>query len=172
MFALRKPARLASRHSARQLACEQRSSVMALAHWQEPRTKFRAVATDYDGTLARNGKVQPETLRALFRVRLSGRRVILVTGPEISSLKEVMPQLEVLDLIVAENGAVLLWFTIIQGCLAEIKPWFISQPWNFGRVSPEPANCRSLFVERRHFSFFFSKREATILQDSSYAARS
>jgi len=80
---------------------------MALAHWQEPRTKFRAVATDYDGTLARNGKVQPETLRALSRVRLSGRRVILLTGREISSLKQVMPQLEVFDLIVAENGAVL-----------------------------------------------------------------
>ena len=80
---------------------------MALSHWHEPRTKFRAVATDYDGTLARNGKVQPETLRALSRVRLSGRTVILVTGREISSLKEVMPQLEIFDLIVAENGAVL-----------------------------------------------------------------
>jgi hypothetical protein len=24
-----------------------------------------------------------------------------------------------------------LWFAIVQGCLAEIKPWFISQPWNY-----------------------------------------
>jgi len=81
--------------------------VRPLIRWQRPGTKFRAVATDYDGTLASDGMVQPETLRALSRVRLSNRKVVLVTGREITSLKEVLPQLELFDLIVAENGAVL-----------------------------------------------------------------
>ncbi|PWT89580.1 MAG: hypothetical protein C5B55_11150 [Blastocatellia bacterium] len=107
MFEWRRLAPPASRHLARRLACEQRASVRPLIRWQRPGTKFRAVATDYDGTLASDGMVQPETLRALSRVRLSNRKMVLVTGREITSLKEVLSQLELFDLIVAENGAVL-----------------------------------------------------------------
>lgn len=65
------------------------------------------LATDYDGTLARHGTVEPATLRALARWREAGRRVILVTGRELHELREVFPQLDSLDLVVAENGALL-----------------------------------------------------------------
>lgn len=68
---------------------------------------FSALATDYDDTLARNGHVNEPTREALKRVRASGRKLILVTGRELSELKGVFDELSLFDLIVAENGAVL-----------------------------------------------------------------
>ena len=62
---------------------------------------------DYDGTLASNGSVLPGTLTALVRVRLAERKLILVTGRELASLFDVMPQLGLFARVVAENGAVL-----------------------------------------------------------------
>src|SRR5579872_3949317 len=69
--------------------------------------RFRVVATDYDGTLANDGRVDQKTLETLASVRESGRKLLLVTGRELDSLKDVFPQLGVFDLIVAENGALL-----------------------------------------------------------------
>ena len=41
---------------------------------------FVALATDYDGTLARHGIVDAKTVDALKRVKRSGRKLIMVTG--------------------------------------------------------------------------------------------
>ena len=68
---------------------------------------FVALAVDYDGTLAHNGYVAPETVEALRQVRASGRKLILVTGRELPDLEHVFPEIEVFDLVVAENGALL-----------------------------------------------------------------
>ncbi|HEY8078819.1 MAG TPA: HAD hydrolase family protein, partial [Labilithrix sp.] len=69
--------------------------------------RYRALATDYDGTLAENGKVRSEVLVLLRRWRASGRRLILVTGRELEDLLATFPQLDVFDEVVAENGALL-----------------------------------------------------------------
>jgi HAD superfamily hydrolase (TIGR01484 family) len=69
--------------------------------------RFQALATDYDGTLATGGAVGEQTLAALARFRESGRKVLLVTGREMPDLMKVCPRLDVFDLIVAENGALL-----------------------------------------------------------------
>ena len=66
-----------------------------------------ALATDYDGTLAHDGVVDPASLAALRRLKDSGRRLILVTGRELDDLQRVFPELGCCDLIVAENGALL-----------------------------------------------------------------
>jgi len=66
-----------------------------------------ALATDYDETLADNGRVTDDTLAALKRFRETGRRLILVTGREIPDLKTTFFAFELFDRIVAENGAVL-----------------------------------------------------------------
>ncbi|MCF1502963.1 HAD-IIB family hydrolase [Afifella sp. H1R] len=68
---------------------------------------FLALATDYDGTLAHDGFVAPETCEALRRLKESGRRLILVTGRELVPLKAAFAEFALFDLIVAENGAVL-----------------------------------------------------------------
>ena len=41
--------------------------------------RYLALCTDYDGTLATEGKVFPETVAALERLLASGRRAVLVT---------------------------------------------------------------------------------------------
>jgi len=69
--------------------------------------RYVALASDYDGTIATNGRVPAEVVRALERVAASGRKLILVTGREVGRLIEIFPELGVFDLVVAENGAVL-----------------------------------------------------------------
>ncbi len=69
--------------------------------------RYFALATDYDGTLADESVVHPETLKMLWRLRSSGRHLVLVTGRLLPDLKTVFPEFEVFEQIVAENGAVL-----------------------------------------------------------------
>ena len=68
---------------------------------------FVALATDYDGTLAKHGIVDAATLEALKRVKRSGRKLIMVTGRQSADLIPLFPELDVFDWIVAENGATL-----------------------------------------------------------------
>jgi HAD superfamily hydrolase (TIGR01484 family) len=70
--------------------------------------RYLAFATDYDGTLAKDGMVSAETLEALERLRQSGRKLILVTGRELPDLEKVFDRMDLFERIVAENGAVLL----------------------------------------------------------------
>ena len=70
---------------------------------------YLALATDYDGTLATDGRVTEMTMAKLRALKESGRRVILVTGRELPELIEVFPELNICDVVVAENGAVLYW---------------------------------------------------------------
>lgn len=69
--------------------------------------RYFALACDYDGTLAHEGKVEEASLAALEQLKNSGRKLILVTGRELPDLKTVFPQIELMDLVVAENGALL-----------------------------------------------------------------
>ena len=68
---------------------------------------FIALASDYDGTLAHDGRVARATLEALDRLTQSGRKLVLVTGRELEDLIRVFPKLELFDRVVAENGALL-----------------------------------------------------------------
>ncbi|MFL5305678.1 MAG: HAD family hydrolase [Polyangia bacterium] len=67
---------------------------------------YHALACDYDGTLAPEGKILPETRAALQRLRATGRRVLLVTGRRLEDLAQVCPDVSMFDAIVSENGAV------------------------------------------------------------------
>jgi hydroxymethylpyrimidine pyrophosphatase-like HAD family hydrolase len=69
--------------------------------------RFVALACDYDGTLATDGRVGDSVVAALERVRASGRRLLLVTGRELDDLQRVFPRLALFDRVVAENGALL-----------------------------------------------------------------
>src|SRR5215472_2447407 len=69
--------------------------------------RYLALCTDYDGTLATDGRVLPETLSAVERLLASGRRLVLVTGRELDDLKKVFPRLDLFEYVVAENGALL-----------------------------------------------------------------
>jgi hydroxymethylpyrimidine pyrophosphatase-like HAD family hydrolase len=69
---------------------------------------IHVLASDYDGTIAEDGRVAPATAEALKRVRASSRRLVLVTGRMLGDLRSVCPEADrMFDAIVAENGALL-----------------------------------------------------------------
>ncbi len=68
--------------------------------------RYLALVTDYDGTLSSDDRVSEETVSALERLRVSGRRAILVTGRRLDDLLAICPCAQLFDLVVAENGAI------------------------------------------------------------------
>lgn len=68
-----------------------------------------ALASDYDATLAFEGKIAVATREALSRFKASGRKLFLVTGRELNDLLAIFPDIELFDCVVAENGAVIYW---------------------------------------------------------------
>jgi len=69
--------------------------------------RYSLIAADGDGTLLVDGKMPPNTRKALERARAGSVLLVLVTGETASELAE-FPGLEHFDLVVAENGAVLM----------------------------------------------------------------
>ncbi|TMB43244.1 MAG: HAD-IIB family hydrolase, partial [Deltaproteobacteria bacterium] len=62
--------------------------------------RYLALATDYDGTLAEQGTVRPQSIAAVERLRKSGRRAVLVTGRELQDLQTVFDRFDLFDLVV------------------------------------------------------------------------
>jgi HAD superfamily hydrolase (TIGR01484 family) len=75
--------------------------------------RYYILATDYDGTLARDGKVNDQTVDKLKQLKLTGRMLVLVTGREMKYLTEDFPAYKIFDHVVAENGAVL--YDVVSG---------------------------------------------------------
>lgn len=67
--------------------------------------RYLALATDYDGVVARHGRAAGTAISAIERLRTSGRRAILMTGRRLDDLRQSCPDLSVFDYVVAENGA-------------------------------------------------------------------
>jgi phosphoglycolate phosphatase (TIGR01487 family) len=71
--------------------------------------RYLALASDYDGTLAKDGRVTETTLAALKKLQQTGRKLLLVTGRRLDELRQVFPQINVFDCVIAENGALIYW---------------------------------------------------------------
>lgn len=69
--------------------------------------RYLALASDYDGTLARSGVVHPNTIASMEKLVNSGRKIILVTGRQLPDLSSVFSRLDLFERVVVENGAVL-----------------------------------------------------------------
>jgi HAD superfamily hydrolase (TIGR01484 family) len=69
--------------------------------------RYLVLATDYDGTLASQGRVDDDTLASVKKLKKSGRKAVMVTGRELDDLKNVFPQIGEFELVVAENGGLL-----------------------------------------------------------------
>jgi hydroxymethylpyrimidine pyrophosphatase-like HAD family hydrolase len=69
--------------------------------------KYTVLATDYDGTIAAEGRVDEAMVDALRRARAGGIRLVLVTGRELADLFNTFEHPELFERIVAENGAVM-----------------------------------------------------------------
>ncbi|OGK98418.1 MAG: hypothetical protein A3D33_14530, partial [Candidatus Rokubacteria bacterium RIFCSPHIGHO2_02_FULL_73_26] len=81
---------------------------------------WRALACDYDGTLASEDRIGAEALAALREARAAGLRLILVTGRTFFELLRVCEPVDLFDAVVAENGGVLYFPTI--GVLRDHAP--------------------------------------------------
>jgi hydroxymethylpyrimidine pyrophosphatase-like HAD family hydrolase len=68
--------------------------------------RLAALALDYDGTIARDGVLDPAVRDALHAARAAGVAVLLVTGRILADLRRVAGDLGLFDAVVAENGAV------------------------------------------------------------------
>jgi len=71
------------------------------------RMRYRAFATDFDGTIATDGVLDDPTVAALKRLRDAGVICCLVTGRELDDFVGANTVLGLFDYVVAENGAVL-----------------------------------------------------------------
>jgi hydroxymethylpyrimidine pyrophosphatase-like HAD family hydrolase len=69
--------------------------------------KVSAIAVDYDDTIAQDGVLSAAARQAILEVRARGIVVLLVTGRILGDLRRVAGDLQFVDAIVAENGAVL-----------------------------------------------------------------
>jgi hypothetical protein len=69
--------------------------------------KFGVLALDYDGTIARDGDLDPDVKGAIVDARARGIVVVIVTGRILSDLREKVGDIGFVDAVVAENGAVL-----------------------------------------------------------------
>jgi HAD superfamily hydrolase (TIGR01484 family) len=69
--------------------------------------RYVCAVFDYDGTLAKDSHVAASTVGALKKLRESGRKIILATGRQLEDLLGVLPDEDLFDEIVAENGAAL-----------------------------------------------------------------
>jgi hydroxymethylpyrimidine pyrophosphatase-like HAD family hydrolase len=69
--------------------------------------KLRALALDYDGTIARDGILDADVRRAISTARADGVAVVLATGRILDDLRGLVGDLSLFDAIVAENGAVI-----------------------------------------------------------------
>jgi hydroxymethylpyrimidine pyrophosphatase-like HAD family hydrolase len=69
--------------------------------------KFGVLALDYDGTIARDGALEPEVKTSILEARARGIVVVLVTFRILSDLRQAAGDLKFVDAVVAENGAVL-----------------------------------------------------------------
>ena len=68
--------------------------------------RIRALALDYDGTIADGGSVVPATAASLRRLGEAGIRLILVSGRRLENIRAVCDVLELFDAVILENGAV------------------------------------------------------------------
>jgi HAD superfamily hydrolase (TIGR01484 family) len=99
--------------------------------------RYLALAADYDGTLATDGRVDAETVAGLEQLVASGRKLILVTGRQLDELQEIFPQIALCERVVAENGALLYRpATREQKVLGQAPPESFVQALQARRVSP------------------------------------
>jgi hydroxymethylpyrimidine pyrophosphatase-like HAD family hydrolase len=71
--------------------------------------RFIGMATDHDGPLASDGKVEQQVVACSKRVRASGRKPILATGRHLPDLLKVFPEVRLFDGVVVGNGALLYY---------------------------------------------------------------
>src|ERR1039458_9041191 len=114
--------------------------------------KFRVLALDYDGTIAQDGQLNQDVRLAISEARSRGLVVVIVTGRNLRDLRQVAGDLDFLDAVVAENGAV------------------ISFPGGVSRVLGQ-APPQNFVEELRHREIAFTEGQCVVEADGALAPR-
>ena len=69
--------------------------------------RYVAIASDGDGTLIKDERMDGDVAKAIEDFRAAGGMLFLVTGERVEELSE-FPRLDLIDHVVAENGAVIV----------------------------------------------------------------
>jgi hydroxymethylpyrimidine pyrophosphatase-like HAD family hydrolase len=69
--------------------------------------KLGVIALDYDGTAAQHDRLHPDVRDAIADARTRGITVLIVSGRSLDELRRVAGDLHFVDVVVAENGAVI-----------------------------------------------------------------
>ena len=95
--------------------------------------KFAILVCDYDGTLATGETAGSQIIEALTSASDSGTKLVLATGRELPDICRVLPEIELFQWVVAENGAAFRARTEVKGVLGSAPPEvsrnFESEAW-------------------------------------------
>ena len=80
------------------------------------------LALDYDGTIARDGALSPDVKSAIAEARAGGVVVIIATGRILSELRNLAGDLNFVDAVIAENGAVLAFPDAQTRIIGQLPP--------------------------------------------------
>jgi len=117
---------------------------------------LKALAVDYDGTIAENGRISANTEAALQSLREAGFRLILVSGRRLENIQRVCDVLPLFDAVILENGALaycplthdqrLLAPPVDQDFLTELSGELPEQPLFVGQamIATAAANARKV----------------------------
>ena len=87
----------------------------------EERKNIEYVISDVDDTITKNGKLYPLVLDAMYRLKMSGRTIVLVTGGSTGWGDAYIRQWPV-DAVICESGAVMLCHDRNGGITSIINP--------------------------------------------------
>jgi len=104
--------------------------------------KLRVLALDYDGTIAKDGVLSADVKSAIAAARARRVVVIIVTGRILSELRSVAGDLNFVDAVVAENGAVLAFPDTRPRILRQLPPQITYRPSDRARRRCRP-DCRA-----------------------------
>lgn len=85
--------------------------------------RYLALASDYDGTLAYDGRVAEPTPAMRERVLATGRKLILVTGRGLADLLAVFPQIALFRTLLTPQCGSARHATAIRGAACRFRPF-------------------------------------------------
>lgn len=103
--------------------------------------RLRALAVDYDGTIAQDGILNSQVRAEIGEARARGLVVVLVTGRILSDLKQVAGDLGFVDAVVAENGAVLAFPNGYSSLIGQPPPAELLEEFRRRRIEFTAGQC-------------------------------
>lgn len=121
--------------------------------------RIKFVVSDVDDTITTDGRLLPEALDAMYRLKESGKRIILVTGGSAGWSDGYVRQWPV-DCVVSESGALLIYRSSDGPICYETNPLITNDP--------EAMSRRESVLERTKGAYRLSSDQYARIYDIAY----